>query len=160
MNFEIKKLETEGEIICAIDLAKEVFMKFEAPIYPKEGTNSFLGFLYGENMRRMLLEKSIVFFGAFEENQLIGMCAVRDKNHISLFFVRESCQRRGVGRKLFYTISNFAKENYNSKTFTVNSSPFGLPFYSAMGFIPTDMERIEDGITYTPMINVSSPAKA
>ena len=34
---------------------------------------------------------------------------------------------------------------------TLNSSPYGLPFYQALGFLPTDQEQIVNGIRFTPM---------
>ena len=36
-------------------------------------------------------------------------------------------------------------------TITLNSSPYGLPFYKALGFVPTDNEQIVNGIRFTPM---------
>ena len=37
------------------------------------------------------------------------------------------------------------------KRITLNSSPYGLPFYLRMGLYPTDMERTIDGIRFTAM---------
>ena len=34
---------------------------------------------------------------------------------------------------------------------TLNSSPYGLPFYKAIGFVPTDEEKTVNGIRFTPM---------
>jgi predicted GNAT family N-acyltransferase len=34
---------------------------------------------------------------------------------------------------------------------TVNSSPFGVPFYERYGFSPTDEMQHKDGFTYLPM---------
>ena len=36
-------------------------------------------------------------------------------------------------------------------TITLNSSPYGLPFYKANGFVPTDEEKTVNGIRFTPM---------
>ncbi|MDD6308759.1 MAG: GNAT family N-acetyltransferase [Clostridia bacterium] len=33
----------------------------------------------------------------------------------------------------------------------MNSSPYGLPFYKALGFVPTDNEQIVNDIRFTPM---------
>jgi len=33
----------------------------------------------------------------------------------------------------------------------VNASPYGLPFYKAIGFVPTDEEKTVNGIRFTPM---------
>ena len=36
-------------------------------------------------------------------------------------------------------------------TITLNSSPYGLPFYQALGFLSTDQEQTVNGIRFTPM---------
>ena len=42
-------------------------------------------------------------------------------------------------------------KDYSSKTITLNSSPYGVPFYKAVGFVPTDEEKTVNGIRFTPM---------
>ena len=42
-------------------------------------------------------------------------------------------------------------EDYPDETITLNSSPFGLPFYKAIGFGATDEEKTVNGIRFTPM---------
>ena len=34
---------------------------------------------------------------------------------------------------------------------TLNAAPFGLPFYQALGFLPTAEEQTVNGIRFTPM---------
>ena len=40
---------------------------------------------------------------------------------------------------------------YPHDTITLNSSPYGLPFYKAIGFVPTEEEKTVNGIRFTPM---------
>ncbi|MCR5316778.1 MAG: GNAT family N-acetyltransferase [Treponema sp.] len=42
-------------------------------------------------------------------------------------------------------------KNKKGETVTLNSSPYGLPFYKARGFVPTDEEKTVNGIRFTPM---------
>ena len=42
-------------------------------------------------------------------------------------------------------------EDYPDETITLNSSPYGLPFYKAIGFVPTDEEKTVNGNRFTPM---------
>ncbi len=51
-------------------------------------------------------------------------------NHICFFFVDGSYHRKGVGTRMFC----YLMKDYNGKTITVNSSPYGVPFYKAIGF--------------------------
>lgn len=87
------------------------------------------------------------FYGAYEEHTLIGVLVMRAPQHIGYFFVREDCQHRGVGKKLFETM----RLDYVLQEFTVNSSPYAVDVYRHLGFVTTDSERITNGIRYTPM---------
>ncbi len=40
---------------------------------------------------------------------------------------------------------------FPGETITLNSSPYGLLFYRAIGFVPTDEEKTVNGIRFTPM---------
>lgn len=42
-------------------------------------------------------------------------------------------------------------KDYQNETITLNSSPYGLPFYKVIGFMPTDEEKTVNGIRFTPM---------
>ena len=48
-------------------------------------------------------------------------------------------------------------EDYPNETITLNSSPYGLLFYKAIGFMPTDEEKTVNGIRFTPMQYKGSP---
>lgn len=138
----IRKLEPE-EYQEALDLAWNVFLQFDAPVYTKEGIEEFKSYL--ENTE--FVEK-LKFFGAFEDGQMVGVLAMRHPQHISLFFVKEEFHHRGIGRKLFEGM----REDYEKQEFTVYSSPYAVAIYEKLGFIPTDTEQKTNGIRHTPMI--------
>ena len=79
------------------------------------------------------------------------MMAVQNKSHISLAFVGGEHRNTGVGKELFERIC----EDLPESSFTVNAASPAEMFYRKLGFIPTDMERFEDGIIYIPMIRKS-----
>ncbi len=137
----IKRLSFD-ELPEALRLIWEVFCRFEAPVYPQEGIDEFRASL--ENAER---NARMHYYGAYEENRLIGVIAMRAPQHIGYFFVREDCQRRGIGKKLFETM----RLDYAAQEFTVNSSPYAVDVYRHLGFVPTDTEQITNGIRYTPM---------
>ena len=62
-------------------------------------------------------------------------------------FVDGSYHRRGIGSRLIRHVLN----DYKGGSVTLNSSPYGLPFYKAVGFVPTEEEKTVDGIRFTPM---------
>ncbi|MCI7768334.1 MAG: GNAT family N-acetyltransferase [Oscillospiraceae bacterium] len=136
---------------CRIDealaLAARVFNETLAPIYSKSGAENFMAFVNGRELREHLLSGDHKLYVCSEGCTVIGMMMIRDGSHISLAFVDGGYRGTGVGRELFSRIT----EDYPDVKFTVHAAPPAEGFYKRLGFVPTDMERIEDGITYIPM---------
>ncbi len=136
----LQKEETEA----ALRLAWQVFTEYESPDYATEGTDEFKKALNDEKYLA-----GIRYYGAFDGDRLAGILGIREeKAHICFFFVDGTYHRRGIGTRLFERM----REDYTGRTVTLNSSPYGLPFYKALGFIPTDKEQTINGIRFTPMV--------
>ena len=144
--FYVRRLSAD-EIPQALRLAWNVFLKFEAPEYSDEGIAEFKSTI--DNAQKVRLMK---FYGAFDNDELVGTLATRDVNHISLFFVKESYHHKGIGKKLFETMKN----DYDKHDFTVNSSPYAVEIYERLGFQKTECEQITNGIRYTPMKHIKN----
>lgn len=135
---------TDEERPAALALAWKVFTEYESPDYAPEGTEEF---------RKCLKDDSylagIVYYGAFDGEALVGVLGVRkEKSHICFFFVDGRRHRQGIGTGLFRRML----EDFPGRTITVNSSPYGVPFYKALGFTATDSEQTVNGIRFTPML--------
>ncbi|MGN0554174.1 MAG: GNAT family N-acetyltransferase [Oscillospiraceae bacterium] len=117
-------------------------MEFEAPEYSDEGVEEFKKSLGDENF-----VSKLKFYGAFMNDEPAGVLAMREPQHISLFFVKAEYQGKGIGRKLFERM----KKDYDVMLFTVNSSPFAVKIYEKFGFTADCPERTTSGIRYTPM---------
>lgn len=140
MNF---KALNNDEIQPALDLAWDVFQKYEAPDYSREGIQNFHNCLIDPDFISMLK-----CYGAFDGTKIVGMLATRcEGTHVSLFFVDGTYHKQGIGKKLF---SLACADNKTGK-FTVNSSPYALEVYHHLGFSDTNKEQLQDGIRYTPM---------
>lgn len=139
---KIKKL-AKKDIPSALKLVFDVFMEFEAPEYSEEGVEEFRNTLDDESFIGKLK-----FYGAFMNDELSGVLAMREPQHISLFFVKAEHQQKGIGRKLFERM----KKDYVLKSFTVNSSPFAVKIYEQLGFSAASSEQVIKGIRFTPMI--------
>lgn len=126
----------------ALALVERVFMQFEAPDYLPEGTITFRAFLHDPEAVALL-----VFYGAYVEDQLVGVLATRGNSHIALFFVEPCFQRQGVGRALFQA----AREACLLDEMTVNASPYAIEIYKKLGFHALSEEQLKDGIRFTPM---------
>ena len=92
---EIRKIK-EQEMPEALDLTWRTFLEFEAPDYTEEGIKEF---------KKSIDDKEWIaardFWGAFEEEKLLGLIATKNYNHIALFFVDGIYHKQGIGRKLF-----------------------------------------------------------
>ncbi len=149
-DFIIKRIGQEN-FIPSLKLAENVFMEFEAKDYPPEGTESFKGFLYCEETEKRFLCGNMIIWGAFDRNKQIAIFAIRDESHLSLVFVDKDYHRKGVATALWNEALAYISQNENIREITVNSSPYGLPFYKQIGFKEVDEEQLSDGIRYIPM---------
>ena len=152
MEYEIRRLTAE-EVPAAMELAWDTFLRFEAPDYGTEGVEAF---------RRTLIENEDFWakcrsgenrlWGALDGDTLIGLYGMRGASHICLVFTHHAYHRKGIATALFHrAMADIRKENPELNKITLNSSPYGLPFYLYMGLYPTDVERTIDGIRFTAM---------
>ena len=150
--YSIRKIKPK-EVNNALALALEVFMQFEAPDYRPEGVVTF---------KRDIIENEAFIadckrglcpiYGAFDDNKLIGIIGMRSKTHINLVFVKRDYHRQGVATAIFrFLLNDLLRENPNLHEITLNSSPYGKPFYLHIGFVPLSDEQEINGIRFTPM---------
>ena len=142
MDIQIKTLELFHRDE-ALELIWKVFMEFEAPDYSQDGVDEFFKSIHDDDWLNQ-----IRMYGAYDGDKLVGVIATRKEGtHIALFFVDGKYHRKGIGRKLFQRVLEDNKINY----MTVNSSPYAVPVYEKLGFIPTDVEQVKNGLRFTPM---------
>lgn len=154
---QIRKIDTAQSLNAAFVLVKSVFDEFVAPDYSMEGCTNFFKLVTPEFLEKLHTRNGFVL-GAFNDESIVGMIAIRDFNHISLFFVDRQFQKKGIGRSLFLA----AMQIIESQNFTdthVHSSPFAVPFYNSIGFTSLGPECIEGGIRYLPMIRSRDEGK-
>ena len=151
--YPIRKI-TSDEVPEALSLALEVFMQFEAPDYKPEGVETFKRDIV-ENQEFIAKCKQGIcpIYAAFDGGRIIGIIGMRStKTHINLVFTTKEYHRQGVATAIFnYLLDDLLKENPTLKEITLNSSPYGKPFYLHLGFTPLSEELETDGIIYTPM---------
>lgn len=140
---EIRKITENSQREAAINLIWETFLQFDAPDYSAEGVQAFEQFI-----RCRETVSALTFFGAYQNDQLRGALAMReDGGHICCFFVQAQSHRQGIGRSLWEHVLRSSPHS----AFTVNSSPYAVPFYHKLGFQDTAQEQLSDGIRFTPM---------
>lgn len=146
---KVRKLKKE-EHQAALQLALDVFMQFEAPIYPEEGVQDFTHFI-----KKVAPSMNIDYYGAFDGETLVGMMAMREPRHLTLAFILSSHQSKGLGRRLF----NCLLQDKGEEPITVYSSPIAVDFYHKLGFNDTDTVQTTNGISYIPMCRFAASKK-
>jgi ribosomal protein S18 acetylase RimI-like enzyme len=143
-----------NDINPALDLALRVFIKFEMPDYePQALTNFKRDCIDNVEYRERVRSGSNFMFVAYDKNKIIGMICERGNGHISMLFVDENYHRKGIATALMKEMIGALKLQDFEKV-TLNSSPYGVPFYENVGFTPTDELQHKDGFIFTPMLYV------
>jgi len=121
------------EIRPAIDLALRVFMRYTAPLLKAESVEYFRASCGDEAMLEKYTSGQWRMFAAFDGRKLVGMACERDGVHISKLYVDPAYHRKGIATKLMDALI----ESMDAPRVTLDSSPYGLPFYTKYGFAPT-----------------------
>jgi GNAT superfamily N-acetyltransferase len=112
-----------NEVNILSNMVNNVFEEFVGKDYSDIGNNTFKDFIEPKNISERLGNNNNKCFVAKYNNEIIGILEIRNKDHISLFFVKKEFHKKGIGKKLFeYYINTLKQENTEINIITVNSS--------------------------------------
>ena len=147
-NYQIRPARPE-DVRPALDLALRVFMAFEAPFYGPEAVGNFKHDVTENEAFISACEKGgQLMHVAACGGEIVGTVAVKNRNHVCILFIDPAWHRKGIATALM----DAAIAAMGADEVTVNSSPYGLPFYLRYGFVPTDTEQRLNGFVFTPMV--------
>lgn len=136
----------------ALDLIRKVFDECDKADYEEMGILKFYHFIRREQIEERMKRGEMVFFGAYEASELVGVIAMRDGFHVSLLFVEKRYQRQGIGKRLVRRgVAYCLEQNPALRAITVSASPKGRSAYEAMGFQALTPEQKKQGMRFTPM---------
>jgi GNAT superfamily N-acetyltransferase len=136
------------ETAAVATLAREVFDQCVAPDYQPDGILEFHRYA-SANALSQRQSSGHVTFVAEQSGELIGMLHLRNLCHVSMLFVRQSFQHKGIGRGLLTTAGALVGDA--DCEFTVNSSPNAVSAYEHLGFHIIGAEQCIRGIRFIPM---------
>lgn len=142
---------TKNNLVQALKLVWEVFLEYDAIECSLEGVEEFKRFLDYDSITGQLRTGMLRFWGYWEE-ELLGVIALRNYNHICLLFVKSQFHRQGIARRLFDTAKHASMQQPNVEHITVHSSSYATEAYRRLGFVDTGPKQVKNGITYTPMV--------
>ncbi len=148
---KIRKFQTKDTKEAAL-LARNVFMKYNGLDYfEKEGVERTLIALDPEKNPNLSedFKKTSIFYVAEEGNKIIGIIR-GTKERMNSFFVDESYQKKGIGRKLVSKFEETAKKS-GSQKIKVEASLYAVPFYQKVGYKKSTGMRNFKGLKVFPM---------
>ncbi|NEO25760.1 MAG: GNAT family N-acetyltransferase [Kamptonema sp. SIO4C4] len=102
-------------------------------------------------IQRYISNPRYAYFAGWLDNQLAGVIAIRNHQHLFHLFVAPPLQGQGIARQLWQFAKTDAIVAGNQDGFTVNSTPYAVPIYERFGFTITG-EKVEmNGIAFIPM---------
>jgi predicted GNAT family N-acyltransferase len=129
-----------------------IFNEFVGKECSIEGNNKFKDDIKPQNIENRFINKNSQFFLAKAENEIIGMMEIKNKDHISLFFVKKEFQGKGIGKYLLgHYLNKIKNENSGIKKITVHSPIYSEKIFSRFGFKKTNGMQEKAGIKYIPM---------
>ena len=141
----------EGEEGEVSRLATSVFLEFVAPDFLQKGIEEFIKQSTQEAISERSKENNC-FMVAKDHKKIIGVIGLRDCRHIAMLFVEKDYQNKGIGKKLVEkSITLLQAANPDLKELTVSAAPKSLSFYERIGFLKTGPEKLENGMSFTPM---------
>lgn len=135
---------------AAIGVAWVTFQQVSSQVCDEAGARDFRAGLTSTQLYIDFLQGKYPLFCAYQGKKVVGMLALQDMAHISLFFVKKEFQGRGIGKELLKACREYCRE-HGVSDLTVNAAPTGMPFYLANGFTALAGERFEGGLRFTPM---------
>lgn len=140
------------ELEEALALVWEVFSDFEAPELSQEALDEFWDRIDYEYMLHRMGDGALRFWGAYDGDALVGVCAMRALRHIELLFVDGAYHRQGVATNLLkHALIDGRTLDDGLSRVTVNATPYSRGFFLKQGFRAVAAEHQEDGLTVIPM---------
>ena len=157
MDLELSGLNP-AEANAAMAVVKESFDAAVAPDYTQQGRDLFAQVVTADYLCSLPHRQGFALVAKLD-GRIVGMCALRDGHHVTLFFVLPEFQGRGIGRRLLDSAVAWLRRTVPGATkLEVHSSPGAVPVYQSLGFSVTGLEKVDDGIRYVPMERLLGPS--
>ena len=144
----------ESEWAPAMKMIWRTFLKYEGKDYTEEGIRNFFDFITDDDLYVAFLKGDYQMMVAVESSRIIGAGTIRNKNHLSLLFVDEEYQRKGIGKAIINGLCRYLKEEAGERCMSLKAAPYAVGFYHRLGFYTVKPEEEYSGIRVTAMEKV------
>lgn len=122
-------------------------------VHPQgQGAESFLVSMSADAIASYIRDEAFTYMVARDEfGDMAGAAALRSDNHLFHLFVAPAWQRQGVATLLWQDLAERAQHHGRRRPFTVNATPYAVPFYQRMGFEVAGKRVETRGVAFIPM---------
>lgn len=123
-------------------------------VHPQgQGAEAFLVSMSADAIASYIRDEAFTYVVAWDESgDMAGAAALRSDNHLFHLFVAPAWQRQGVATLLWQDLARRAQvESRGGRPFTVNATPYAVPFYERMGFEVAGKRVETRGVAFIPM---------
>jgi GNAT superfamily N-acetyltransferase len=147
IRYDLISTPDDREVYALVERGFDEFVRDDCT---KEGAGVFF-----EAVRYILFDKPDNYFVivAKQDDIVLGMIAVADRHHISLFFVDRAHQGRRIGRGLFEAaLARCRAANPSLEVVDVHSSLFAVPIYERLGFERQGGAELKNGVRFVKLV--------
>ena len=150
MNMHLREA-TAADAPAISDLVQSGFVQHIAPDWESSAQQSFLEDT-GADQIASLISVASVCLVCEQEGRLVGVIFMPRPTLVQLFFVAPGHMRQGIGRALWSAVrSRLERHHPEVKTVELNSSPYAVAAYKALGFFPISKPFRRKGSVATRM---------
>ena len=132
-------------------LVQTSFLAYIAPDWEAQGRQEFLDENTAEKLAAKILNAALCLL-CERDGQAVGVIFLPRPTLVQLFFVEPSCIGQGIGRALWEAAREaIERQHPDVKTVELNSSPYALNVYRALGFYPISEPYRRKGAVATRM---------
>jgi GNAT superfamily N-acetyltransferase len=150
IKYEIRSL-TNADAGEASAVVQESFLALAAADWQPDARRVFLEATAREPLEHKLATMTVAA-GAFSEGGIAGVILMPSPGLLGLLFVRPRWLRLGIGRALWESARADIETRFPEvQTVELNATPYAVPFYKSVGFVPISAEFERDGQRATRM---------
>jgi len=144
--------EAKADDASAIsELVQAGFIEHIAPDWESSAQRSFLEDTGADRMASLVSEAAVCLV-CEQQGRLVGVIFLPRPTLVQLFFVAPGHLRQGIGQALWSAVRiRLEQQHPEVKTVELNSSPFALNAYKALGFFPISKPFRRKGAIATRM---------
>lgn len=131
----------------ASQLIEQVSNKYTLDDFTERGYQNFKSKVLNEGMVKNL-EDGFMYWGAFEEEVMVGLIAIKLPAHLYNLFVHTDYQKKGIATRLWQHMLS----HLNPESLTLFSSSHAIGLYQKLGFEKSGEKIDNDEIICYPML--------